>query len=82
MEGYWMSSASGSFTLCSGEYLQGRGTSVRTDTKSRATTDKRTDVLHQPDHCRGGLELTAHEGHHLGQGCQGLLKTGELGHFT
>lgn len=49
MEGYWMSSASGSFTLCSGEYLQGRGTSVRTDTKSRATTDKRA-ALHQDSH--------------------------------
>lgn len=46
MEGYWMSSASGSFTLCSGEYLQGRGTSVRSDTKSRVATDKRT-ALHQ-----------------------------------
>ena len=29
MDGYWISSASGSFTLCSGEYLKGKGTSMR-----------------------------------------------------
>lgn len=26
MDGYWIPSASGSFTLCNGEYLKGKGT--------------------------------------------------------
>lgn len=35
MDGYWMSSVSGNFTLCSGEYLKGKDTFMTLDIKPR-----------------------------------------------
>lgn len=55
MEGYWMPSASGSFTLCRGEYLQSRGASVRMVQRAewlqrtRGQCCTRTLQLYQPN---------------------------------
>lgn len=59
MDGYWMSSASGSFTLCSGEYLRGKGTSMRMDRYQEQSYTEGRHRGQQPAPPTGAQDLTS-----------------------
>lgn len=70
MDGYWIPSASGSFTLCNGEYLKGKGTCM--------TSVSEAELLVREDNRGGQGDLRGSPAqHHQPQAWPGPLEMGK-----